>query len=47
MPSRREVANAIRALSMDAVAKTFRYLDEEEVQKQRALAKAAKDKAKK
>jgi hypothetical protein len=32
---------------MDAVAKTFRYLDEEEIAKQRALQKAAKDKAKK
>ena len=31
---------------MDAVAKTFRYLDEEEVAKQRAAAKAAKDKRK-
>jgi type IV pilus assembly protein PilO len=30
-------------LSMEAVAKTFRYLDEEEMAKQRA-AKAAKDK---
>jgi hypothetical protein len=29
---------------MDAVAKTFRYLDEEEMAKQRALAKAAKGK---
>ena len=27
------------ALSMEAVAKTFRYLDDEEIQKQRALAK--------
>jgi Tfp pilus assembly protein PilO len=32
-------------LSMDAEAKTFRYLDEEEISKQRALAKA-KDKGK-
>jgi hypothetical protein len=32
---------------MDAVAKTFRYLDEEEVAKQRAAAKGAKGKAKK
>jgi type IV pilus assembly protein PilO len=31
-------------LTMDAVAKTFRYLDEEEMAKQRALAKAAKGK---
>ena len=29
-------------LTMDAVAKTFRYLDEEEMAKQRAIAKAAK-----
>jgi type IV pilus assembly protein PilO len=41
------ISNDKGTLSMDAVAKTFRYLDEEEVQKQRALAKAAKDKAKK
>jgi type IV pilus assembly protein PilO len=27
-------------LAMDAVAKTFRYLDDEEISKQRALAKA-------
>ena len=32
-------------LRMDAVAKTFRYLDEEEIAKQRRLAKEAKDKA--
>ncbi len=30
-------------LSMEAVAKTYRYLDEEEMAKQRKLAKAAKD----
>jgi len=29
---------------MDAVAKTFRYLDEEELAKQRKAAKDAKDK---
>ena len=29
---------------MDAVAKTFRYLDEEEIAKQRKAAKDAKDK---
>ena len=34
-------------LTMDAVAKTFRYLDEEELAKQRKAAKDAKDKAKK
>src|SRR6516164_2027144 len=33
-------------LTMDAVAKTFRYLDEEEVSKQRRAAKDAKDKEK-
>jgi len=32
-------------LTLDAVAKTFRYLDDEEIAKQRALQKAAKDKA--
>ena len=32
---------------MDAVAKTFRYLDEEEIAKQRGAAEGAKDKAKK
>jgi len=31
-------------LTLEAVAKTFRYLDEEEMAKQRAAAKAAKDK---
>jgi len=41
------IANDKGTLSMDAVAKTFRYLDEEEIAKQRAAAKAAKDKAKK
>jgi type IV pilus assembly protein PilO len=34
-------------LSMDAVAKTFRYLDEDEIAKQRAAAKSAKDKGRK
>jgi type IV pilus assembly protein PilO len=32
-------------LAMDAVAKTYRYLDEEELSKQRKAAKEAKDKA--
>ena len=32
---------------MDAVAKTFRYLDEEEIAKQRKAAKDAKDKEEK
>jgi type IV pilus assembly protein PilO len=41
------IANDKGTLHMDAVAKTFRYLDEEEIAKQRALQKAAKDKAKK
>jgi type IV pilus assembly protein PilO len=41
------IANDKGTLTMDAVAKTFRYLDEEEIAKQRALQKAAKDKAKK
>jgi type IV pilus assembly protein PilO len=39
------VANEKGVLSMDATAKTFRYLDEEEVAKQRKLAKDAKEKA--
>jgi hypothetical protein len=34
------IANDKGVLTMDAVAKTFRYLDEEELAKQRALAKA-------
>ena len=41
------IANDKGTLKMDAVAKTFRYLDEEEVQRQRAIAKQAKDKARK
>ena len=41
------ISNDKGTLSMDAVAKTFRYLDEEEIAKQRAMQKAAKDKAKK
>ena len=32
---------------MEAVAKTFRYLDDDEIARQRALAKQARDKAKK
>jgi len=39
------IANNNGTLSLEAVAKTFRYLDEEELAKQRAAAKAAKDKA--
>ncbi|HET8877258.1 MAG TPA: type 4a pilus biogenesis protein PilO [Casimicrobiaceae bacterium] len=38
------IVNDKGTLTMDAVAKTFRYLDEEEMAKQRALAKAAKGK---
>ena len=38
------ISNDKGTLSMDAVAKTFRYLDEEEIAKQRALTKAAKGK---
>ena len=41
------IANDKGTLTMDAIAKTFRYLDEEEVAKQRAAAKGAKGKAKK
>ena len=40
------ITNDKGTLVMDAVAKTFRYLDEEEVAKQRAAAKAAKGKKK-
>ena len=39
------IANDKGTLTLEAVAKTFRYLDEEEVAKQRAAQKAAKDKA--
>ena len=39
------IANNGGILSLDATAKTFRYLDEEELAKQRAAAKAAKDQA--
>jgi type IV pilus assembly protein PilO len=38
------IANDKGTLTMDAVAKTFRYLDEEEIAKQRAAQKAAKAK---
>jgi type IV pilus assembly protein PilO len=41
------IANDKGVLTMDAVAKTFRYLDEEEIAKQRKSAKDAKEKAKK
>ena len=41
------IANDKGVLTMDAVAKTFRYLDEEELAKARKAAKDAKDKAKK
>ena len=41
------IANDKGTLKMDAVAKTFRYLDEYEIARQRALAKQAKDKARK
>jgi type IV pilus assembly protein PilO len=37
------VQNDRGTLTMEAVAKTFRYLDEEEVQKQRQAVKSAKD----
>jgi type IV pilus assembly protein PilO len=39
------IANDKGTLTLDAVAKTFRYLDDEEIAKQRAIQKAAKDKA--
>ena len=38
------ITNDKGTLVMESDAKTFRYLDEEEIAKQRALAKAAKDK---
>ena len=38
------IVNDKGTLTMDAIAKTFRYLDEEEMAKQRALAKGAKGK---
>ena len=39
------ITNDKGVLTLDAVAKTFRYLDEEELAKQRKAAKDAKDKA--
>ncbi len=41
------ISNDKGVLSMEAQAKTFRYLDEDEVAKQRRAAREAKDKAKK
>ena len=41
------ITNDKGTLTMDAIAKTFRYLDEEEVAKQRAALKGTKGKAKK
>ena len=41
------IVNEKGTLRMNAVAKTFRYLDDEEIARQRALAKQAKDKARK
>ena len=41
------ITNERGVLAMDAVAKTYRYLDEEEVAKQRRLAAQAKEGAKK
>ena len=38
----RLLANAIRALSMDAVARTYRYLDSNEVAAQKKPAAGAK-----
>jgi type IV pilus assembly protein PilO len=40
------IANDKGVLTLDAVAKTFRYLDEDEIAKQRKSAKDAKDKEK-
>jgi type IV pilus assembly protein PilO len=39
------ISNDKGTLVLESDAKTFRYLDEEEIAKQRAIAKAAKDKA--
>ncbi|MEP6943515.1 MAG: type 4a pilus biogenesis protein PilO [Betaproteobacteria bacterium] len=41
------IANDRGTLTMEATAKTFRYLDEDEIAKQRKAAKDAKDKGKK
>ena len=41
------ISNEKGQLSMEAVAKTFRYLDEDEMARQRALAKQLKEKGKK
>jgi len=41
------IVNDKGTLRMEAVAKTFRYLDDDEIARQRALAKQARDKAKK
>jgi type IV pilus assembly protein PilO len=41
------VGNEKGVLTMEAIAKTFRYLDEEEIARQRKAAKDAKDKGKK
>ena len=41
------IVNDKGTLRLDAVAKTFRYLDEEEIQRQRRAAQAAKEKARK
>jgi type IV pilus assembly protein PilO len=41
------ISNEKGVLTMDGVAKTFRYLDEEEIARQRKAAKDAKDKGKK
>ena len=41
------IANDRGTLTFEAVAKTFRYLDEEEIQRQRMLAKQEREKARK
>ena len=41
------IVNDKGTLTMEATAKTFRYLDDEEIAKQKKAAKDAKDKAKK
>jgi type IV pilus assembly protein PilO len=42
-----QITNDKGDLRFEAIAKTFRYLDEDEMVKQRALAKAAAEKGKK
>ncbi|MCZ2099249.1 MAG: type 4a pilus biogenesis protein PilO [Anaerolineae bacterium] len=47
LPERQAAGTGSGPLAMEAIAKTFRYLDPEEIAEQRRLAAAAKNKAKK